>query len=184
MLYFVTGNADKFREIQALIPNIQQLELDLDEIQSLDPQVVIEHKLDQAAQHHDGEFIVEDTSLSLDCLGGLPGTLVKWFGKAMDWPGLADLAARYDNQNATARTVIGYRDAQGRNHYVSGELRGRIVSPQGDGFGWDPIFIPEGHNQTFGELGPEIKNAISMRRKAAEQLANLLSTTGHDSTPI
>jgi inosine/xanthosine triphosphate pyrophosphatase family protein len=66
MLYFITGNAGKFTEIAAIVPGLHQLKLDLDEIQSLDPKVVIEHKLKQAAAQHDGEFIVEDTSLSLD----------------------------------------------------------------------------------------------------------------------
>lgn len=175
MLYFVTGNAGKFREIQSLIPEIKQLDLDLDEIQSLDPQVVIAHKLSQAATVHSGAFIVEDTSLSLDCLQGLPGTFIKWFLESMGPGGIAELAGHYPDQTATARTVIGYRDETGESHYVSGELRGRIVPPQGEhGFGWDPIFIPEGYDKTFGELGPEVKTTISMRRSAALKLQSIL----------
>lgn len=184
MIYFITGNAGKFREVEALIPDIQQLNLDLDEIQSLDPQVVIKHKLEQAAKHHDGEFIVEDTSLSLGCLGGMPGTMIKWFQEAIGLEGIANLAARYDDQSATARTVIGYRDAQGRNHFVAGEIHGHVAAPQDGGFGWDAIFVPEGYDQTFGELGPEIKQSISMRRQAINQLLKVLSTTGSGSTRI
>src|SRR4051794_13711802 len=104
-LYFITGNANKFREISAQIPELKQLALDLDEIQSLDPQAVIAHKLDQAAAHPDapagGQFIVEDTSLSLDALGGLPGTYIKWFQQAIGLAGISELAAKYPDQSAT-----------------------------------------------------------------------------------
>lgn len=169
MLYFVTGSAGKFREISALIPEIKQLTLDLDEIQNLDPHLVIAHKLEQAAQVHDGEFIVEDTSLCLDVLGGLPGTYIKWFEQAIGLAGLGELAMKYPDQSAAARTVIGYRDQAGQRHFFTGELRGRLVLPRGKGgFGWDSIFVPEGYNQTFSELGPEKKSEMSMRRRAVE----------------
>src|SRR5438874_11099226 len=98
MLYFITGNANKFREIKTFIPETEQLNLDLDEIQSLDPQAVIEHKLNQAAAHHDGEFIVEDTSLTIDAMNGLPGTMIKWFQKSLGLEGIAKLAATYPDQ--------------------------------------------------------------------------------------
>ncbi len=170
-LYFITGNAGKLREVQAVMPDVEQLDIDLDEVQSLDPQRVIAHKLDEAARRHDGEFIVEDTSLAIDCLGGLPGPFIKWFGQALEWKGLGELVQRYNNHTAVARTTIGYRDAAGHVQFFVDELAGRIVMPQGDqGFGWDPIFVPEGHTQTFAELGPAIKNELSMRRRATEQL--------------
>jgi inosine triphosphate pyrophosphatase len=175
MLYFITGNANKFREISAQIPGLEQLKLDLDEIQSLDPQTVIAHKLTQATAHpdtpHDGEFIVEDTSLCLDALGGLPGTLVKWFQDAIGLAGIGELAAKYPDTSATARTVIGYRDRAGEDHYFTGEIRGRIVPPRNaGGFGWDDIFVPEGFDQTFSELGPAKKASLSMRRRATDKL--------------
>jgi non-canonical purine NTP pyrophosphatase (RdgB/HAM1 family) len=174
-LYFVTGNAGKFREVQALIPEVEQLKLDLDEIQDLDPRVVIEHKLGQAAHHHDGRFIVEDTSLTLNCLGGLPGTLIKWFEQTISLPGIAELAHHYPDHTAVARTFIGYRDAAGQDHFVSGEITGTIVAPRGHtGIGWDFIFVPQGHTQTFAELGPAVKNTMSMRQQAVQQLQALL----------
>jgi XTP/dITP diphosphohydrolase len=176
-LYFVTGNAGKFREMSVLLAGfeLQQLELDLDEIQSLDSQAVIEHKLAQAAKHQAGEFIVDDTAIILDCLGSLPGPLMKWFIKGIGLAGIADLTTRYDTQAATARTTLGYRTPDNHNHYVTGEIRGRIVPPRGDrGHGWDPIFVPEGYNETFAELGPGVKNRISMRAAAAKQLSSLL----------
>src|ERR1700719_2212054 len=102
-LFFVTGNAGKFREMSALLAGfeLQQLNLDLDEIQSLDSQVVIEHKLEQAGKHQAGEFIVDDTAVIMDCLGELPGPLMKWFIKGIGLAGIADLVARYDTPAAT-----------------------------------------------------------------------------------
>jgi len=178
MLYFVTGSAGKFHEFQAQIPKLKQLKLDLDEIQSLDPRIVIEHKLEQAATLHDGALIVEDTSLSMDALRGLPGTFIKWFIETLDVGGIAELVAPYDDHRATARTVIGYRNEKGERHFFEGVAHGTIAeSPRGSGFGWDAIFIPEGYDKTFGELGPEIKQKISMRRHAIDALMKFLSTT-------
>jgi inosine triphosphate pyrophosphatase len=178
MLYFVTGNAGKFREIQAIIPQLVQLKLDLDEIQSLDPQVVIEHKLAQAAAQHDGEFIVEDTSLSLTCLRGLPGTMIKWFEETVGVEGIADIALRYEDRSALAKVTIGYRDARGQISYYIGELEGTIVAPRGtkSTFGWNSIFQPAGFHQTFAEMSIEEKNRISMRAIATHKLAARLAS--------
>lgn len=178
-IYFITGSAGKFAEMSSLIPGIEQLKLHLNEIQSLDPQVVIEHKLNQASVHHDSRFIVEDTSLIINALGQLPGTLIKWFEESLGLDGIAALASKYPDQSAIARTVIGYRNEKGESRYFIGETKGKIVAPRGaGGFGWDDIFMPEGYEETFSQLGPEKKNQLSMRRLAATQLADFLSTTG------
>jgi inosine triphosphate pyrophosphatase len=176
-LYFITGNAGKFREIQAIIPQIEQLKLDLDEIQSLDPQEVIEHKLAQAAARHDGEFIVEDTSLELTCLRGLPGTLIKWFEQTVGVEGIADIALRYEDRSALAKVTIGYRDVDARIRYYKGELEGTIVAPRGtkNTFGWNSIFLPAGFDQTFAEMDIQEKNRISMRAIAARKLSAQLA---------
>lgn len=176
MIYFVTGSEGKFRELSMLISELTQLKLDLDEIQSLDPKKVIEHKLEQASREHAGELMVEDTSLVLHALGDLPGTFIKWFQQSLGLAGIAELAAKYPDQSATARTVIGYRDRAGERHYFTGETRGRIVKPRGaGGFGWDDIFVPENYDQSFAEIGLEAKNRISMRRAAAAKLVSHLA---------
>jgi non-canonical purine NTP pyrophosphatase (RdgB/HAM1 family) len=176
-VYFVSGNAHKFREIQAIIPEIEQLKLDLDEIQSLDPQIVIEHKLAQAAAVHDGEFIVDDTSLSFGCLNGLPGTQIKWFLEALGDAGLAGLVHRYGDHSAVARVTIGYRDASGHDSYFVGEVTGTIVAPRGNvtQFGWNAIFQPNGQSLTFAEMTLEQKSALSMRGIATRKLASALN---------
>jgi inosine triphosphate pyrophosphatase len=176
MLYFITGNSGKFMEINQLIPAMEQLKLEVDEIQSLDPKVVIEHKLAQAAANHPDELIVEDTTLELTCLHGLPGTFIKWFEQTLGIDGLAALAMKHEDRSAVARTTIGYRDATGQHHYFTGELHGDIVAPRGSrDFGWNPIFQPVGDHRTFGEMSIEEKNHISMRGIAARKLAAHLS---------
>jgi len=177
-LYFITGNAGKFREIQAVIPEIQQLKLDLDEIQSLDPQVVIEHKLTQAAAHHDGTFIVEDTMLTFGCIKPLPGTFVKWFLDALRPAGLAELVTHYEDHSVTSQVTIGYRDTGGATHYFSAQHHGQIVAPRGEnGFGFDSIFLADGQTKTNAELSADEKNAFSARGQAARQLAAHLATS-------
>jgi len=176
-LYFITGNAGKFGEVAAVLPEIKQLKLDLDEIQSLDPKAVIEHKLAQAAKEHDGAFIVEDTSVGFACLNNLPGTLIKWFLDTMGAEGLADLVLRYDDHRATVMTTIGYRDEQGNIHYFVGEYSGQVVKARGTGgFGFDPVFIADGQTRTNAELTSEAKNALSARGIAARKLAGHLKS--------
>lgn len=173
-LYFVTGNADKFREAQALLPTLQRIEIDLPEEQSLDPQLVIQKKLDVARELHDGTLIVEDTSLYLDGLNGFPGPLIKWMLQSVGNQGIYDLCQRLENRQAIARTVVGYSDASGVR-FFEGETRGQIVAPNGnDGFGWDAIFIPDGLSETFAEMGEEFKSEFSMRTRAFEKLRQFL----------
>ena len=77
-IFFITGNQGKLREVRELLPDIQGIELDLTEIQELDATKIIRAKLAEAQKSHAGRFIVEDTSLYLDDMNGLPGPLVKW----------------------------------------------------------------------------------------------------------
>lgn len=176
-LHFITGNKNKLFEAQSVIPGVEQLDINLPEIQEIDAHKIIEAKLQEAFNRHDGEFIVEDTSLYLACLNGLPGPLIKWFMKAIDVGGLADLAERFNNQEAEAKTIIGYARNKDDIKYFEGVIKGKIVHPRGETkFGWDPIFQPEGYDKTFAEMGIEEKNTISMRRLAMNKLDNYLKT--------
>ena len=83
-IFFITGNKNKLAEVHAIIKNVEQLDIDLPEIQELDPHKIIQAKVAQAFTHHAGPFIVEDTGLYLDCLHGLPGPLIKWFMEAVN----------------------------------------------------------------------------------------------------
>lgn len=175
-LYFITGNKNKLAEVQSILPHVKGIRLDLPEIQSLDAREVIGEKLREASKTHEGPFIVEDTSLHLDCLNGLPGTFIKFFLKELRREGIAEIADLKGNWGAEARTCIGYlanKDAKAQ--FFEGKLRGTICMPKIDSpFGWDPIFIPEGYEKCFAEMTPEEKNEISMRKRAVEKLANYL----------
>lgn len=174
MIYFITGSLNKLNEVKAIIPEIEQLDVDLPEIQEVDPKKVIEAKLMEAKNHHKGQFIVEDTGLYLECLGGLPGPLIKWFMKTLGYEGIYKIAEKFGENRATARTVIGFWDGS-RIEYFEGTAQGKLVEPRGESnFGWEPIFVPEGYDQTYAEMGFEKKNAISMRRLAVEKLKDYL----------
>ena len=171
LIYFVTGNNDKFREAQALIGDrLQRIEIDLPEEQTLDPQLVIAKKLEVARKHRDYPLIVEDTSLYLDGLNGFPGPLIKWMLQAVGNEGIYDLCVKVGNRQASAKTVIGYFDGA-TTHFFEGETRGQIVAPAGiDGFGWDEIFQPDGVSESFAEMGDEFKSEFSMRTTAFREL--------------
>lgn len=176
-LYFITGNEDKFREASQIIANLEQLNIDLPEIQHIDARMIIKAKLEEAYKHKQASFIVEDVSLYLDCLKGLPGPLIKWFLKTIGNTGLFELTEKLDNNRAEAKAIVGYARNEAEIEYFEGVIQGTIVSPRGeDGFGWDPIFVPDGHKKSFAEMSEEEKNKLSMRRLALEKLKNYLNT--------
>ncbi len=184
-IFFITGNKDKLREVQALIPDVQSIDLDLPEIQEIDPHKVIAAKLIEARKYQSGPFLVEDTSLSLDGMGGLPGPLAKWFVRSIGVDGVYALSKTFGTR-ATARTIIGYTDENNDRLFFEGSLGGFVVPPRGtDGFGWDSIFQPDNSSKTFAEMPPEEKNQCSMRKKAIEGLQQYLeqgSITGREET--
>lgn len=170
-IFFITGNKDKLREVRELLPNVQGIDLDLTEIQEIDAKRIIRAKLAEAQKSHTGAFIVEDTSLYLDEMNGLPGPLVKWFVKSIGIEGIYKLTEACKSTRATARTLIGYADKDGNVHFFEGAISGTLVPPRGtNGFGWDAIFQPEKSSKTFAEMSQEEKNQFSMRRLAVEDL--------------
>lgn len=174
-IVFITGNKGKLEEAKQIIPQIKNKNIDLPEIQELNSKKIIEAKLKEAYRHHKGEYIVEDTSVYFDSLNGLPGPLIKWFLEALGDGGTAELALKYKNKKAKAKTMIGYINDNGGIKYFSGEVSGRIVKPRGgNGFGWDKIFVPDGYKKTYGQMSKEEKNKISMRKIALSKLAKYL----------
>ena len=174
-LYFITGNKNKFTEVSAILPDVEQLNLDLPEIQDIDAKEIIKAKLLEALNHRQDRFIVEDTSLYFDCLDGLPGPLIKWFMKTIGNDGLFNIVEKLGNNKAKAKTIIGYAKNPKEIYYFEGSVKGSIVSPKGKlGFGWDPIFQPEGYSKSFAELTQEEKNNISMRRIALNELKKFI----------
>jgi inosine triphosphate pyrophosphatase len=174
-IHFITGNINKFNEAQKIIPRLVQLHIDLPEIQSLDGCEIIEAKLSEAKKKNSGPFVVEDTSFHMECMGGLPGPLAKWFLSSIGNQGLYEIARKYDNYRASFSAVVGYCDPHGQINFFVGKIEGMITAPRGDaGFGLDPIFIPHGHTKTFSEMTEETKNKFSHRQRAFVQLRDFL----------
>jgi non-canonical purine NTP pyrophosphatase (RdgB/HAM1 family) len=170
VLYFITGNKNKFEEAKKELAPIQieQKKIDLDEIQSLDSKEVIEHKLKEALKHNTGEFFVEDASISLNALNGFPGPFAKWFIKSIGRKGIFNLCKSLMNFDAQMKAIIGYTNGK-EILFFEGVVKGKIVEEkvQSD-FDWDPIFQPEGFTKTFAEMTKEEKNKISHRGKAVK----------------
>ena len=174
-IYFITGNKNKFLEIKDMLPEVEQINLDLEEIQEIDAHKIIQAKIKEAFKHHDGCFLVEDTSLYLEATNGLPGPLIKWFLQKLGNKGIFDVAKKLGNTKAEAKTIIGYAKNPKDIIFFEGSISGELVEPSGETtFGWDPIFKPNGYNKTFQQMTKEEKNSISMRKIAVEKLKKFL----------
>jgi inosine triphosphate pyrophosphatase len=152
-IYFITGSEDKYNEAKSVISDLERVEIDLPELQSINPHEVIKYKLEEAKKHKDGNLVVEDGSLYLDCLSGLPGPLIKWFMKTIGNDGLVKSATAFENDTAEAKVIIDYYKEGSAVEFFEGTIKGKIVAPRGEnGFGWDPVFQPETSKKTFGEM--------------------------------
>lgn len=173
----VTGNPNKLAELRAVFPahiQLQHAKLDLPEIQgdTGDPTEILKDKLERAYKAVGGPVIVEDVSAELDCLNGLPGPFVKFFEQKLGVQALWILARHAEERGATIRCTMGYFDGT-LQKIVDGTVRGTIVPPRGgNGFGFDFVFMPDGHQRTTAEMTPEEKNSISWRGRAARALAD------------
>lgn len=179
---FITGNAAKAEQLgRHLAYPVSHQNLDLVEIQSLDLHEIIEHKTKEAYKQVGGIVLVEDTSLTFNALGRLPGPLIKWFLTELDNTGLCKLLDAYDDRSAVAEVCFGLYDGKELRMF-EGAARGSIApTPRGEkGFGWDPIFIPEGHQKTWGEMDHEEQKETSMRRIALQKLESVLKDASHN----
>ncbi len=178
-IYFLTNNQGKFNEIKNFLADkkieIQQIKIDLDEIQSVDPKKIIAHKVKEALKHGLKNFFLEDTSLYINGMGNLPGPLIKWFLSELKNPGLARLANKMGNGQAHAETIIAFAKNKQQIYYFSGLTRGKMVAPRGtNDFGWGPAFQPNGANKTFGQMTTAEKQKWSMRIKAFKKFKKFI----------
>lgn len=182
-VFFVTGNSHKLREVEAILGKMRHVDLDLPELQELEPRKVVIAKAQAAIAQGYSPVLIEDTSLSLAALNGLPGPLIKWFLKALGGEGVYQLAESRNDTRAEVRTIFGL--ALGPQSFIYGEgvVLGTVVSPRGAGFGWDSIFCPEGSSLTMGEMSQEEKASRSMRTKALHDLRAQLERF-HQTLPI
>jgi non-canonical purine NTP pyrophosphatase (RdgB/HAM1 family) len=173
----VSGNRGKIAEARRAVgEDLEAVEVDLPEIQSLSFLEVVEEKAAEAWRRLGRPLVVEEAGLELSAMNGFPGPLVKWMLEAVGAEGIARTAASLGDTGATARCLLLYRDAH-RRVIGEGATAGTLVlPPRGDGgFGWDPVFLPDGETRTFAELaGPE-KDAVSHRGRAWRDLLSKLS---------
>lgn len=173
---FVSGNAGKAREVVAILGfSLERLEADVPEIQTLDVAEVVHEKALAAYALAGRPVLVEDTGLYISALNGLPGALVKWFLATVGPAGICAMLPPDAPRAATARTAVALHDGA-EVLVLTGEVPGQItLAPRGEnGFGWDPIFLPDGAPGTFAEMAQAEKNHYSMRRLALEQLRDRL----------
>ncbi|KAK6534757.1 nucleoside triphosphate pyrophosphohydrolase ham1 [Arthrobotrys megalospora] len=175
---FVTGNAGKLAEVQAILGQYITIEnhaLDLEEIQGT-VEEVSSAKCKKAAEALNGPVLTEDTCLCFNALNGLPGPYIKWFMQGIGHSGLNKLLAGFEDKSAEAVCTFAFSEGPGSEPLIfQGRTQGKIVCPRGPPkFGWDPIFEYEG--QTYAEMEKEKKNSVSHRYKALEKFKQFLET--------
>ncbi|HEX3554896.1 MAG TPA: non-canonical purine NTP pyrophosphatase [Thermoanaerobaculia bacterium] len=172
----VTGNLGKIAEARlALGGDVETALLNLPEIQSLDYLEVVRAKAGEAWRQVGRPLIVEEAGLDLAALNGFPGPLVKWMLKAVGAEGLARTAISLGEVRAVARCFLLYKDGD-QELMAEGRTHGTLVLPgRGThGFGWDPVFLPDGAAHTFAELTGHEKDAVSHRGKAWREMVRRL----------
>jgi inosine triphosphate pyrophosphatase len=173
-LTFVTGNSNKLKEVRHVLADfeIEGLDLKTKEIQG-EPEEVISHKAQEACRIAKKSVFVEDTTLSLHALNGLPGPYVKHFIRSIGLEGLYRIAACLKDNRAQATSHVAYAVPGKKPRLFSSILQGTIVKPRGNGWGWDNIFVPEGKTRTYGETADTVKER-SFRKGALIKFRDFL----------
>lgn len=178
-IILVTGNKNKAREVERILNIPLKIEsIELDEIQELDLEKVALHKLNQAFELVKRPVIIDDVSVEIKAWNDFPGPLIKWLLKAGNDGNasvLLKLLKNESNRSAVAKLAIGFHDGK-KAHIFIGEVKGTIAFEiRGDnGFGWDPVFIPDGYKETFAEMDPDLKDSMSHRGRALEKLKDFI----------
>lgn len=196
-LLFITGNKYKVEELQDNIKsskiNIQVQDLNIPEIQDNDElNIVIDkcrsafkmlNKLsennstaDNATINEHKAVLVEDTCLHFKALEGMPGPYIKSFVQAIGPEGLHKMLTGFEDKSAQATCVYALMDDLSKVILCRGTVRGKIISPRGASWGWDPVFEEERSGMTFGEMGPELKAKFSHRSNAITVLRKYLTS--------
>lgn len=175
-LSFVTSNGHKFREAERVLKhfgvNIRHAKLSYPEIRGDDPAGIAADSAEKLKGEVRPPFFVEDTGLFVESLNGFPGAYAAWVLKKLGLGGFLRLMKGVKGRSAAFRTAVALFD--GKEVIVfEGGAKGRIsLRTRGrGGFGYDPIFTPEGSRKTFAEMSEEEKDRVSHRRKALEKLA-------------
>ena len=192
-LVFASNNAHKLEEIRAIlgaqyeVKSLKDIgcEVDIPETGSTFRENALQ-KATYVKEHFGFDCFADDSGLQVEALGGEPGVYsaryavkngVQVEGNKDDanMNVLLEKLANEENRKACFRTSIALI-FEGKTYFFDGTVEGRIIrEKRGDGgFGYDPIFIPDGYDKTFAELGNEVKNGISHRARAVAKLADFL----------
>lgn len=188
-LIFATNNKHKLQEIRAILGDkVEVLSLSdmncTDEIpetgDTLEDNALI--KARYISRKYGCDCFADDTGLEVDALNGAPGVYsARYAGEECDSEAnmrklLQNLTGK-SNRNAQFRTVIALI-INGEEILFDGIVRGTISTEKAgnSGFGYDPVFVPEGHNESFAQMSGEEKNRISHRGRAVAKLCNYLES--------
>jgi len=177
IVVFITGNANKAREASSLMAplgiTVEQRDLGYPELQADTLEEVARHGIAWCMEKLKKPCFLEDAGLFIEALNGFPGPYSKYVFETIGNEGVVRLLEGAADRRAVFRSVIAYHDGV-QAHIFTGEVPGEIsCAPRGDeGFGYDPVFIPDGHARTFAEMGTEKKNQLSHRGKSLNKLIN------------
>lgn len=185
---FASRNKGKIQEVKQLfsdkvtIYGLDEFEY-LDDIEETGSSLLenAEIKATRVYERFGVPVFADDSGLFVEALEGAPGVYsARYAGENKEDEAnikklLYNLTEK-ENRSAAFKTCIAYIDEAGRRFFFEGVINGKIINePRGsNGFGYDPIFIPDGYDQTFAELNPEEKNRISHRYVAIQKLINHL----------
>ena len=186
-LVFATNNKHKLEEVRAIVGDRVEI-LSLNDIDCHDDipetaDTLQGNALIKARYIHEKynvDCFADDTGLEVEALDGAPGVYsARYAGEECDSQSnmhkLLENLTGENNRNAQFRTVIALI-IKGEEKLFNGIVKGEISREKmgNSGFGYDPIFIPEGFSQSFAQMSSEMKNSISHRYRATEQLSNYL----------
>lgn len=188
-LVFATNNKHKLKEAKDIIGNqfeiisLEELGFKGDIVEDADTiEGNAKIKADFITRMYGVDCFADDTGLEVDALSGAPGVYsARYAGEHCSFQdNVKKLLAAMDgieNRKADFRTTIAL-NLDGKQYLFDGRVDGTIATEQhGEGgFGYDPVFVPEGHTETFSEMGEEAKNVISHRGRALQKLISFLST--------
>ncbi len=189
-LVFATNNAHKLNEISSILGDkiellsLKDINCDVDipeTAETLEGNAIL--KAEYINKNYSIDCFADDTGLEVEALNGAPGVYSARYAGGDGHDSLANMQKLLynlygkENRKAQFRTVI-CLIINGKEHIFEGIVKGSISKEKrGEGgFGYDPIFIPEGYDKSFAELGTDIKNKISHRAKAVEKLIHFLKT--------
>ncbi len=171
-VYFLTSNLGKLKEASLIAEqygiSLKQLPAKRIEIQSDNLASISAFSARVAARKYRVPVVVEDAGLFIEALGGFPGPYSSYVYKTIGVKGILKLMKGVTERAAYFLSVVAYCTPEARPLIFKGRVKGCIASEARGvgGFGFDPIFIPEGDTRTFAEMTAQEKNRYSHRAKA------------------